>query len=394
MIACLRGPRASQAKSLAQLQNFPVQKPAQAAPLTLSGLLLLLSLIAPAHSVAAGNKKLLEFGWDEPDTSFLRAHIAEMQRSPFDGCVFHADYRRSNDAKGSFTWQCWSTNAFTSADLTGAFSDLRSTRFGRFHFNFLRFNTTPGLLDWFDDHSAILQNARLAAELARAGHCPGILFDIEQYEGPLFEYRKQRDSLTKSWELYAAQARRRGFEVMNAFQEGFADITVFLTFGYSLPWRQTIDGQKPLADCKYGLLAPFLDGMVQGAHGNARLIDGYELAYGYKNLAQFTQARRGFTNDLLPIVRDPSKYRQVFGLAFGLWLDHDWRKSGWNFEDPAKNYFSPDGLASAVRAAMQLADDYVWVYSETPKWWSAEGGPVKLPPAYYTALKNVSGKKP
>ena len=36
-------------------------------------------------------RKLIEFGWDEPDTSFLRGHLAELERTPFDGCVFHAD---------------------------------------------------------------------------------------------------------------------------------------------------------------------------------------------------------------------------------------------------------------------------------------------------------------
>ena len=34
-------------------------------------------------------KRLIEFGWDEPDTAFLRGHLAELERTPFDGCVFH-----------------------------------------------------------------------------------------------------------------------------------------------------------------------------------------------------------------------------------------------------------------------------------------------------------------
>jgi hypothetical protein len=36
-------------------------------------------------------KKLIEFGWDEPGTSFLRRHRAELERTPFDGCVFHIE---------------------------------------------------------------------------------------------------------------------------------------------------------------------------------------------------------------------------------------------------------------------------------------------------------------
>ena len=40
----------------------------------------------------APQKHLIEFGWDVPDTAFLRRHIAQLERTPFDGCVFHANY--------------------------------------------------------------------------------------------------------------------------------------------------------------------------------------------------------------------------------------------------------------------------------------------------------------
>ena len=43
--------------------------------------------------VEAAEKKLIEFGWDEPGTKFMREHIAEMQQTPFDGCVFHVEYK-------------------------------------------------------------------------------------------------------------------------------------------------------------------------------------------------------------------------------------------------------------------------------------------------------------
>lgn len=360
-------------------------------PTKTCSLLALVVLSAHAQSPNLKGKKLLEFGWDEPDTAFLRAHLTEMQRSPFDGCVFHADYHRPDGTQGSFTWQCWGTNAFVQGDLASAFLDLRTVRLGHFNHNFLRFNTTPGRLDWFDDYGAVIQNATPAAQLAREGHCPGILFDIEQHEGPLFEYHKQRDGETKSWELYAAQARRRGFEVMSAFQQGYPNLTIFLTFGYSLPWHETSKGKKALADCRYGLLAPFLDGMVSAARGHTRLIDGFELSYGYKTAAQFASARREVTQELLPIVHDANKYREVFTVAYGLWLDHDWRKVGWNSDRPEANYFSPETLASTVHAALQVADEYVWIYSETPRWWSAEGQPVKLPAEYGSALLRAKG---
>ena len=48
---------------------------------------LFLTVLVGVLALSAGgserDKKLIEFGWDEPDTRFMREHIAEMQASPF-----------------------------------------------------------------------------------------------------------------------------------------------------------------------------------------------------------------------------------------------------------------------------------------------------------------------
>src|SRR5206468_670685 len=111
--------------------------------------------------------------------------------------------------------------AFTEKDVASALADLQATRFRHFQHNFLRFNVTPADLDWFDDFGAVIQNAQLAASVARRGRSKGIAFDPEQYAGNLFTYPKQRDAATRTWGEYAAQARRRGREVMAAFQRGY-----------------------------------------------------------------------------------------------------------------------------------------------------------------------------
>jgi hypothetical protein len=342
---------------------------------------------SPASRPAVRAKRLIEFGWDEPDTSFMRRHVDQLKRSPFDGCVFHVNYARPGARTGAFTWECWSKRAFTVEDVQAAADDLKHTDFGRFRYNFLRFNTTPADVDWFDDYSAILNNAKLAARLAREGGCPGLLFDIEQYNEPLFNYRKQRDAKTKSWEVYAAQARKRGREVMAAFQEGFPSLEVLLTFGYCLPWGQSDDGKKPLADCSYGLLAPFMNGLVEAARGSTRLIDGNESAYGYRTREQFVKGRRTILEDVLPMVADREKYQQVISVSFGLWMDYDWRKQGWHPEDVTRNPHTPEAFEQVTSYALEAADEYVWIYTETPRWWSQEGGPVKLPEAYDRALR-------
>ena len=368
----------------------------------MSRLVLLIALLAtvPQTTFAddlSRHPRLIEFGWDEPDTSFLRTHQKQIDRTPFDGCVFHVDaYDPKGKAVGSLTWQGWGKREFTKDELVKARDDLSASASssGRSTSHFLRFNTTPADIDWFDDFSAVVANARHAARLARLGKCAGILLDTEQYEGRLFQYERQRDAKSKPWQGYARQARLRGREVMNALQDEFPDIHILLTFGYTLPLYELkgVADPKALAKAENGLLAPFLDGMVDGARGNSRIIDGFELSYGYKTVDRFDLARTRFTETVLPLVADPKKYAQVMELGFGLWLDYKWQDHGWNVADPGKNYFTPDAFAQSVALARKKTSQYVWIYTEQPRWWTPEGKSAKLPVVYETILRKAWSK--
>jgi hypothetical protein len=334
-------------------------------------------------------KKLIEFGWDEPDTGLLRRHRDQFAQTPFDGCVFHVLARAAAGRTENFTWLCWGRRRFEPEELAPALADLETLAGTRFRDNFLRFNVTPADLDWFDDHTAVMSNARLAARLARAGGCRGILLDTEPYQGKLFDYRKQRDASRRPWAEYAAQARQRGREVMAAFQDGFPDLSVLVTFGYSLVLKQSDAGKRPLADCGDGLLAPFLDGMVEASGGKTRLVDGHELSYGYRDAGNFVQAQEAIKIKAAGLAADRLKYQQVVTAAFGLWLDYDWRKTGWNTTDVEQNYFSPARFETSLRAAVEQSDEIVWIYTEKPRWWSAAGGAIDLPAPYAEVVRRV-----
>jgi len=341
-----------------------------------------------ARELAAG-KKLIEFGWDEPDTAFMRKQAAQMDATPFDGCVYHMRCLQTDGKDTDFIWSCWGRRAFTIEQVQHAIDDLKATRFKHLRHNFLRFNVTPGDLDWFDDYSAVVTNAYLAARVAREGGV-GILFDTEQYNSQLFDYRKQPGASTNAWEQYANQARQRGGEVMNAFQVGFPGLKVLMTFGYgSKPWQESNGGKRPLRECTYGLLAPFLDGMIDAARNGSQLIDGCESAYSYFDEKKFRTARQMIHKDVLAMVADREKYQRVFSASFGLWLDYQWRERGWNVDHPERNPWTPDKFEGIVRTALSYADEYVWIYSETPRWWSDQGGPVKLPSAYNAAIRQA-----
>ncbi len=332
-------------------------------------------------------RKLIEFGWDEPDTGFMLRHRDQIEAAPFDGCVFHAVARVGGKSE-SFTWLGWGRRTFTADDLKSAFDDLAAVKWSRPRHDFLRFNVTPADLDWFDDHVASLANARLAAELARAGRCQGVLLDTEAYQGKLFDYSKQRDARRRGWTEYASMARRRGRELMAAFQEGFPGLTVLFTFGHSLVWRQSDHGKKPLEQCPDGLLAPFLDGMIEGAKSPARLIDGHEMSYGYRDADAFVRARQTIKLDAANLSADRSGYDRFIAPAFGIWLDYDWPKKGWKPASPESNHFSPERLERSLRAAIEQSDEYVWIYTEKPRWWS-EKGAVDLPATYVETVRRV-----
>lgn len=330
-------------------------------------------------------RKIMQWGWDEPDTAYLRRHLAAMEQSPFDGCVFGVRHG-PNGQGGSFTWNLWGRRRFARQELAAAFEDLRALRPVRFRELFLRVNVAPGDIGWFEDFSPVLSNLRLAAELARAGRARGILLDVEQYQGQVFEFGAQPLSSAYGWDAYAAQARLRGREVMAALQQGYPGLTVFLTFGHSLPFVLSDGGRRPLAETHYGLLAPFLDGLVEAARGGTRLIDGYELSYGFREPAQFAEARRLVHEGVLPIVGPREAYRQRVRLAFGLWLDYDWRRQGWSATDLERNYFTPTVFQTALRAAQAETDGYVWVYGENMRWWGDAPKPTNVPGPYVSSV--------
>jgi hypothetical protein len=361
--------------------------------LLLANCVLLLASLCRAEAPTLP-KKLIEYGWDEPSATFLREHVAEMEKTPFDGCVLYLTFKTPDGKLGKLSWEGWGRRAITDEEIKTSLGDLRATKFTRFTSNFIRFNTTPADVDWFDDegYRAILGNCRLVARAAKQGGCRGIAFDDEHYAGKLFDYREQRDAKSKSWEQYATQARLRGREVMEAFQAEYPRVTLLMMFGYTLPWQGANRKPEKLSEAQYGLLAPFLDGMYDAAAEGVTIVDGNEGAYNYnRDVARFAAGRKEIRQDVLPIVRaDHAKYQQHVSASFGLWLDFKWRTEGWNTTDVSKNYHTPETFERLLREALAQSDEYVWVYSEKPRWWTRDGGkPSDLPAEYDAAIRRA-----
>jgi hypothetical protein len=347
--------------------------------LSISTLVFAIPLWTARGSEPSTPKKLIEWGWDEPDTRFLRANIERMEQSPFDGLIFHV----AGDHGENFCWEIWGERRFAVSQFQKSLADLKATRFRRFTDRFVRVNVTPGKIDWFDDSAwkVVAQNFGVAAEVAKQGRCTGLMFDNEQYQDSQFDYRKQKRHDKKSFAEYGAKVRQRGREWMQEVAGHYPNITILLTFGYVItrPGR----GEKDRSESDYGLWADFLDGMLSACAPTTRIVDAYEDSYGYRRPDQFERAYRTIKEKGLIWTGEKEAYRSHVQAGFGIWMDNDWNKHGWNATDFSKNYFKPEGFCESVQAALRKTDEYVWIYTEKPRWWTNE----QMPAAYLKALE-------
>ena len=264
---------------------------------------------ATPAAAAAPAKKLIEFGWDEPDTGFLRRHRAQLERTPFDGCVFHVDARHRRERRELHLARLGPQGVHRRRARSRRSTTWRRSR-GR--------DAVPPQFPPIQRHAGRPRLVRRPCRGRRqrpAGRracprraCQGILLDTEPYQGKLFdtEAARRRPALGR----IRRPGPHRGREVMTAFQEGFPDLTVFLTFGHSLVWKQSERGKKPLAECPDGLLVPFLDGMIEAASGQDPPRRRPRDVVRIPRAAAFIEARRPIKHDAAKLAADRAAYRR------------------------------------------------------------------------------------
>lgn len=324
-------------------------------------------------------KKLIETGWDMPDTARLRAQLEEIESRPFDGVVVRVVGR---DAEGKARPLNWAHTAepWRFEWFTEAVEDLKACRFRRLTDNFIVFNANRGDVDWFDDEgwSQIVDHWRIAARVARLSGVKGILFDPEPYSPPAsqFAYTAQARRAEHDFAEYCVQARRRGREIMEAVAAEYPDITLFCYFLNSVNLGATgrADPRAALERSGYGLLPSMLDGWLDALPSGARLIDGCESAYRYNSALEYCETAVRIKGDAQELVspENRAKYRAAVEVGFGLYLDA--------YCNPPDSPWYIDGLGGQrvdrlranARTALAAADQYVWVYGEKFRWWATD----------------------
>ncbi|MCX6578200.1 MAG: hypothetical protein NTV82_17655 [Candidatus Aminicenantes bacterium] len=350
----------------------------------LSGFLMAL----PAFTQVVGpEKKIISGGADNRTADYVRQNIESMERVPFDGICINV-YTKKNGKVEPYNLRVMDPNPLAFEDFADSIADLKATKFKRFKDNFLWvwIAAAPGAvsMDFFDDYAVVINNWRTAARIAKEGGYRGFFVDTEQYDtqwGP-FAWTRVKYSDTKTQADYAAQAKKRGAEVMRAINEVYPDIHMLWFFGYSAngPGRSHFGA--------YAFVPDFIDGMLSEAKPEARIIDGYEQSYGYKTKAFFVEARDLMKNKMKATSSVKDKFEKNHEAGFGLWLDGHGSVLGWNPADFLKNYFTPEEFEYSLCQALNYTDQYVWVWFERGSFWTGSN----VPWPYFRAL--TEARKP
>lgn len=341
------------------------------------------------------DKKIVHYFMYWPDAAYCRENVREMERLPFDGIAIWPT--AEIDGKRERIWFRWFNPERISEDLVAdTIRDLKATEFRKFTDNFLQMATQCGPLGapgWWDDNAweKITANMALAARIVRDCKLKGIMIDVEYYgsakspyEGRFnypYAHAEEKKLLASgqidkvhTWDEFASGARLRGRQIMSAMCEVYPSITVISIAGlHELAKRRIGDGQsfcpdeklEGLASSDYGVLAPFADGLLEGASLEATIVDGYEGAYAYTLNRRFVEGRLDIEN-AFDVSAVPELYEKRINVAFGLMADYEFRSWGWH-TDPksfARNHFTPVDFGNALYFAMHNSDRYVWVYSE------------------------------
>ncbi len=341
------------------------------------------------------NKKLIAFAADVVHPSYLKRFIADLEKLPLDGIVItvHPDASVFDKKMGigdtgfgdkigpatigrNALW--FGGHAFNRNDFQEAIADLKATRFQRFTDNFMEFNTGGdirglGVPDWFSDEwSRVAENGAVAAYVAKEGGLKGLFLDTEMYSGGTPSPWRHPYSYTEYSESYSGkpphsiaecitQVRKRGKEFTQAITAVYPEITIVMM--HDTGWS---------GEDEYKLLAPFVDGMLEGLGDNATLIDGGERGYSLQIYSDFANLRKNAENGGRARSRVPDLLKKKMQYGFGVWIDCSAVEyGGWhtNPKDWDRNHKSPNRLEHTLYNALSASDRYVWLFAIHPQYW-------------------------
>lgn len=369
----------------------------------------ILALFSFFYSYGWGSEKphLIEWGQSTPDARLLSKHYEHWEEYlPFDGLVIPVNKRQFAGRYGTthalaIPVEDWPISSVTFSgeeqfykDYEHAVLDLKNTPFKRFKHNFIHlelFCPKGGYqMQWFNEKlwEKILKNVRIVAEIAYKSGCAGIMFDTEEYAGSIYwSYAKLSQIFSKdpgALAEYNQKVRERGTEFIKAINEVFPNCQLILSFGSSAVYVDVAVKGQVLQEASRYLLAPFVDGLLLGAHPEAKIIDGNEPSYYFRTEEEFIAGRgivKNFCKDFSAI---PNFFSKKIGLSFGLYPTHP---SHYAHTRRA----TPQQLERALFYALKHTDKYVWIWSEKESYYIQNGVPSIIPDQAYSDTSGQPG---
>jgi hypothetical protein len=359
--------------------------------LALTAIALAVSL-APANAAGTNerSKKLIQWGWNAPDTGYVRDHWQEIDKLPLDGIgiIMRTPINLS--------FRMLSPEVYKHEQFEEAIASLKSAKFKNVKDNFLVIQIGSNLakvedsFKWGDDAlwDNIANHFSIMARIAKQGGLRGFILDLEGYGIEAFQFKWNKEREGKNYDEFKKLCFARGQQVMKAIQREFPDIQFFLPLGWSSAPR--FSSYLPLDTAsdkiRFGLIPPFLDGMLDVSLPEVEFHTDAEITYneiarrGYQYWRAY--ARKG---DGSKVSQFPAKYQKQAKVAFGIWMDATNTGKTWNLTDFDANFFSPEKFKSALSDALEETDEYVWIYSQQPRFFPL----YKVPDAYFKSMEEA-----
>ncbi len=315
------------------------------------------------------------------DTQSLRANLETVEKAAFDGVIINVnpDWQHEHPKfKINRNWTWGGRPARTVEDYAQAIADLKdiAARTRQLKHNLMlyalrtdnSFEKGAANIDWLeDDWSIVANNAFVAATICREGQLDGIWFDFETSGGGPFNWFRWRKTQA-SYEHYAKVVRQCGREWMAAACRAKPDIVVMISHGYG-DIRAFGGDSESLKTANYGLMPPFMDGMLEGCTPQATIVHGGEATYSHMTYGAFKHYVDVQRIATLRMTTVPELAKKHFRYATSLWPDFRSDRDGFDMADHSRNHFTAEKLRHGFHNAMAASDKYVWTWDMKVHWW-------------------------
>jgi hypothetical protein len=332
----------------------------------------------------AVSKKLVDLsGYALPNVAFIQQNLVAMEANkPFDGIVFRVD--PVNGFNSTLTPTLLEPVTWNSSKIN--FTTLANIPWKKFTNNFIRLDTTDGSYNpqWFNDArwNQISANMKLFARIAKVSKSKGIVFDNEPYGYNPWDYSVS-EYPGKTFAQVYAQVRKRGAQVMNAWQSEYPNITVLTLFGLAIVRAQTEYYNGDQSKAEWGLWGAFIEGMLEVINPGAKLIEGNEGSYYYTRDTDFSSFRN-YKQGARTLLSSSNriKYDRQMQIGYAIYVDNVlnlWKSPRFFGFYLASQLERQRYAEHNFYHALKNSDEYVWVYSENMDWWNVKGQGVTIP---------------